>query len=80
MNYTGYISMVKTNISGCCNSEFQISQTSVFLNFLKTVPNGKWSLKVHKNQCFMNEQVLCGKCQSLKTEGTGWTKLGKLYG
>ena len=25
----------------------------------------------------MNDQLLCGKCQSLKTEGTGWTKLGK---
>ena len=61
MNYTGYISMVKTNISGCCHFEFKIAQTSVFLNFLKTVKNGNWSLKAHKNQCFMNDQLLCGK-------------------
>ena len=35
INYTGYISMVKTSISSCCHFEFKITQTSVFLNFLK---------------------------------------------
>ena len=60
MNYTGYISMVKISISGCCYFEFKIAQTSVFLNFLKTVPDGSWSPKGHKNQCFMNDQLLCG--------------------
>ena len=47
-----------TSISGCCHFEFKIAQTSVFLNFLKTVPGGNWSLKVHKNQCGMNDQLL----------------------
>ena len=54
-----------TSISGSCHFEFKITQTSVFLNFLKTVPDGNWNLKVHKNQCFMNDQLLCGKCQPL---------------
>ena len=62
MNYTGYISMVKTSISGSCHFELKIAQTSVVLNFLKTVPNGNWSLKVHIIRCFMNDQLLCGKC------------------
>ena len=70
-NYTGLISMVQTSISGCCHFKFKITQTSVFLNFLKTVPDGSWSLKVHKNRCFMNDQLLCGKCQPLNAEGTG---------
>ena len=48
MNYTGYISMVKTNISDCCHFQFNIAQTSVFSNFLKTVPEENWSLKVYK--------------------------------
>ena len=51
--------------------KFKITQTSVFLNFLKTVSDGNWNLKVHKNQCFMNDQLLCGKCQPLNAEGTG---------
>ena len=75
MNSAGYISVVKTNISGCCHFEFKIAPTSVFLNFLKTVPNGNWSLKVHQNQCFMNDQLQCGKCQPLNAEGTGPTTL-----
>ena len=70
MNYTGYISMVKTSISGCYYFEFKIAQTSVFLNFLKTVPDGNWCLKVHKNQCFMNDKLLCGKCEPIYTEAT----------
>ena len=61
----------KTSISGCLNFKSKITQTSVFLNFLKTVSDGNWSLKVHKNQCFMNDQLLCGKCQPLNAEGTG---------
>ena len=57
MNYTGYISMVKSSISGCYHFKFKITQRSVFLNFLKTVSDGNWSLNVHKNQCFMNDQL-----------------------
>ena len=71
MNYTGYISMVKISISGCCHVEFKITQTSVFSNFCKTVPDGSWSPKGHKNQCFMNDQLLCGKCEPIYTEATG---------
>ena len=71
MNYTGYISMVNTNISGCCHFNFKIAQTSVFLNLLKTVSDGSWSLKVHKNQCFMNDQLPGGKCQATYSEATG---------
>ena len=59
MNYTGYISMAKTNILCCCHFEFNIAQTSVFLNFLKTVPGENWSLKVLKNQCFINRINSC---------------------
>ena len=57
MNYTGYISMAKTSISGCCHFKFKITQTLVFLDFLKTILDGNCSLKVHKNQCFMNDQL-----------------------
>ena len=71
MNHNGYISMVKTSISCCCHIEFKIAQTSVFLNFFKTVSDGNSNLKVHKNQCFINDQFLCGKCQPLNAEGTG---------
>ena len=71
-----YISMVKTSIPGCCHFEFKIIQTLVFLDFLKTVSDGSWDLKVHKNQCFMNDQLLCGKCQEIYTEDTGCTTLG----
>ena len=71
MNYTGYISMAKTSISGSCHFELKITQTSVFLDFFKTVSDRNWNLKVHKNQCFMNDQLLCGKCQPLNAEGTG---------
>ena len=73
MNYSGYIStcMVKTKISGCWHFELKSAQTSVFLNFLKSVPDGNWSLKVHKNQCFMSDQLLYGKCEPIYTEATG---------
>ena len=66
-----YFLMVKTNISGCCHFELKIAQTSVFLNVLKTVSDGNWSLKVHKSQCFMNDQLLCVKCEPMYTEATG---------
>ena len=71
MNYTGYISMFKISISGCCHFEFKIAQTSVFSNFFKTVPDGSWSPKGHKNQCFMNDQLICGKCELIYPEATG---------
>ena len=71
MNYTGLISLVYTSIPHCCHFKFKITQTSIFFNFLETVSDGNWSLKVHKNQCFMNDQLLCGKCQPLYTEATG---------
>ena len=72
MNYTVYISMVKTSIStGSCHFEIKITQTLVFLDFLKIISDGNWNLKVHKNQCFMNDQLLCEKCQPLYTEATG---------
>ena len=61
----------ETSISGFCHFKFKITQTSVFLNFLKTVLDGNWSLKVHKNQCFVNDQLLCGKCEPIYTEATG---------
>ena len=61
----------KTRISSCCHFEFKITQTSVFLNFLKAVADGNWNLKVHKNQFFMNVQLLCGKCEPIYTEATG---------
>ena len=76
MNYTGYISVVKISISGYCHFEFKIAQTLVFLNFLETVPDGNWSLKVNKNQCFMNDQLLCGKCWPTYSEATGCNTLG----
>ena len=62
MQYTGLISVVKTSIPGWHHFGLKITQTSVFLNFFKTVPDGNWDLKVHKNQCFMNDQLLFGKC------------------
>ena len=71
MNYTGYISMAKTSISGWHHFGFKITQTSVFVDFLKTVSDGNWNLKVHKNQCFMNDQLLCGKCQPTYSEARG---------
>ena len=70
MNYTGLISLVQTSIPHCCHFEFKITLTSVFLNFLETVSDGNWNLKVHKNECFMNDQLLCGKCQLLNAEDT----------
>ena len=71
MNYTGLISLFQTSIPHCCHFKFKITQTSVFLNFLETVSDGNWNLKVHNNHCFMNDQLLCGKCQPLNAEGTG---------
>ena len=65
MNYIGLMSMVLKHF------KFKITETSVFLNFLKTVSDGNWSLKVHKNQFFMNDQLLCGKCEPIYTEATG---------
>ena len=47
--YTGLISVVKTSISGWHHFGFKITQTSVFVNFLKTISDGSWSLNVHKN-------------------------------
>ena len=57
MNCTGYISVVETSISGCCHFEIKITQTLVFLDFLETISDGIWNLKVHKNQCFMKDQL-----------------------
>ena len=71
MNYPGYIPMAKTSIPHCCHFKFKITQTSVFLNFLETVSDGNLNLKVHKNQCFMNDQLLCVKCRPINDEGTG---------
>ena len=74
MNHTGYISMVKTSIStGSCHFEIKITQTLVpiSLDFLKTISDENWNIKVHKNQCFINDQLLCGKCQPIYTEATG---------
>ena len=71
MNYTGYISMVKTSITGCYPFECKITQTLVFVDFIKTVSEGHCDLKVHKYQCFMNDQLLCGKCQLKDTEAIG---------
>ena len=51
--YTGLISMVLK--PGQVAAKFKPTQTSIFLNFLKTV-------SLHKNQCFMNDQLLGGKC------------------
>ena len=71
MQYTGLISVAKTSIPGWHHFGFKITQTSVFLDFLKTVSDGNWSLKLHKNQCFINDQLLCGKCQLTYSEATG---------
>ena len=57
----GYISMVETSISGWHHFGFKITQTSVFLDFFKTVSDGNWNIKVHKSQCFINDQLLCAK-------------------
>ena len=76
MQYTGLISVVKTSIPGWHHFGLKIRKTLVFLNFFKTVPDGNWDLKVHKNQCFMNDQLLFGKCQPIYTETTGRTTLG----
>ena len=37
----------------------------------ETVSDVNWNLEVHKNQCFMNDQLVCGKFQPLNAEGTG---------
>ena len=73
MNHTGYISMVKTSISTrSCHFEIKITQTFVLisLDFVKTISDENWNLKVHKNQCFINDQLLRGKCHSKHTEAT----------
>ena len=54
-----------------CHSKLKITQTSVFLDLLKTILDGHWNLRVHKSQCFMNDQLLCGKRPPIYTEATG---------
>ena len=76
MQYTGLISVVKTGMPGWHHFGHNITQTSVFLDFLKSVPDGKWSLKIHKNQCVMNDQLLCGNCWPTYSEATGCNTLG----
>ena len=71
MQYTRLISVVKTSMPGLHHLGLKITQTSVFLDCFKTLSDRNWNLKVHKNQCFMNDQLLCGKCQPLNAEGTG---------
>ena len=61
MNYTGYISMVETNISGCCHIEFKIALTSVFLNFLKTLSDGNWMPKSTQKSMFYERSSLMWK-------------------
>ena len=61
----------KTRVSGCCHFKFKITQTLVFPNSLENVSDLNWGLKVHKNQCFINDQLLCGKCRPMYTEATG---------
>ena len=70
MNSTGLISLVKISIPHGCHFKFKITQTLVFLKFLETVSDGNWDLKVHKNQCFMNDQFLCRKCEPIYPEAT----------
>ena len=70
MQYTGLISVVKTSMVGSHHFGLKITQTSVFLELFKTVSDGNWDLKVHKNQCLMNDQLLCGICH-LNNETTG---------
>ena len=70
MDYTALISMVKCSIPGCCHFVFKITQTLVFSDFLKVVPGQNWNPKVHKNHFFMNDQLLCRKCQPIYTEAT----------
>ena len=71
MQYTGWISVAITSIQGWHHFGLKIAQTSVFLDCFKTFPERNWDLKVHKNQCFMNDQLLCVKCQPIYTETTG---------
>ena len=75
MHYTGLISMVKTSIPCFHHFGFKITQTSVFFDFMKTISDRNWYLKVHRNQCFINDQLLCGKCQLIYTEATECTAL-----
>ena len=70
MQYTGLISVAKTSIPGWHHFGFKITLTSVFFDFFKTVSDGNWNIKVHKSQCFINDQLLCGKCQPIYTEAT----------
>ena len=76
MQYTGLIFVVKTSMPGWHHFGLKITHTSVFLDFFKTVSDGNWSLKVHKNQRFMNDQLLCGKCWPTYSEATGCNTLG----
>ena len=80
MKHTGLISVVKTSMPGWYHFGQKITQTLVFLDFFKTVSDGTWSLKGHKNQCFMNDQLLCGKCRPTYSEATGCNTLGCFCG
>ena len=71
MQYTRLISVVQASMPGWHHFGLKITQTLVFLDCFETVPDGNWDLKVHKNQCFMNDQLRCGKCQQIFTETTG---------
>ena len=71
MKYTGLISVAKTSIPGWHHIGFKITQTSVFVDFLKTVSDGNWRPNVHKNECFINDQLMCGKCHTTYSDATG---------
>ena len=75
MHFTVLISVVQTSTKGCGYFAFKFTQTSVFSDFLKVVPGKKWNIKVRKNQCFMNDKLLCGKCRPVDTEATQCTTL-----
>ena len=65
MQYTGLISVVKTSMPGWHHFGLKITQTSVFLDFFKTVSDRNWILKVHKNQCFMNDTTPMWKMSAI---------------
>ena len=71
MYYTAMTSVVKTSTLFSGHFIFTITQTSVFLDFLRTVSDANWNPKVYKNQCFMKDQLQCGKCQPIYTEAIG---------
>ena len=71
MQNTRLISVVKTSVPGWHHLGLKITQASVCLDSFKTLSEGNWDLKVHKNQCFVNDKLLCGKCHLIYTETTG---------